>query len=134
MKKTYHGSCHCGAISFAATLDLSQGTRKCNCRLCWKQRMWKTNRVDIADFTLNAETGAMRGFAGKHQATHNFCGRCGISTHTHVIRPEAGENYVVIQIGSFDDMPIEDLLAAPLTIVDGRHDKWTSTPVEIRHL
>ncbi|MFT3966725.1 MAG: GFA family protein [Sphingobium sp.] len=134
MKKTYHGSCHCKAVTFTARVDLSSGTGKCNCRLCWKQRMWKTNRVDIEDFTLHAEPGSLGGFMGRHQGSHHFCRDCGISTHTHVVRPEAGEEYVMIQVATFDDMPIEELLAAPLRIVDGRHDEWTTTPAETRHL
>lgn len=134
MKQTYHGSCHCKAVTFTTEFDLSDGTGKCNCRLCWKQRMWKTNKIPSIEFELVSEPGALGEFEGKHQGVHHFCTRCGISTHTHVVRPDAGEDYVMVQVATFDDMPIGDLLAAPMTIVDGRHDEWTRTPSESRHL
>lgn len=134
MRKLYNGSCHCKAVVFTAVLDLSLGTVRCNCRLCWKQRMWKTSRIAIDDFSLVAQPGRLGGFMGKHQGTHHFCNACGISTHTHVRRPESSEEYVVVQVAAFDDLPVDDLLAAPLTIVDGLHDDWTHAPAETRQL
>ena len=96
--------------------------------------MWKTDRVDSDNFVLKSEPGALGVFASKHGGTHHFCTRCGISTHTHIVRPESDEDYVMIQVAAFDDLPVEELLAGPLHIIDGYHDRWTHAPDEIRHL
>ncbi len=40
MLKTFHGSCHCGTVTFEADLDLTQNTYRCNYSICRRNRFW----------------------------------------------------------------------------------------------
>lgn len=42
--------------------------------------------------------------------------------------------FVTVQVAALDDMQVDDLLAAPVTVVDGLHDDWEHPPMESRHL
>lgn len=138
MKKTYHGGCHCGAVTFEADIDLDQGTSKCNCTFCWKQRMWGAGQMSPADFRLLTGDEALGDYTKNGdwgEVHHYFCSRCGIATHGDGrIEEMGGDPYVTVHLAALDDLPVERLIAAPVHFMDGLHDDWQHAPAETRHL
>ena len=76
--KCYRGSCHCGAITYEADIDLAQGTAKCNCTFCMKARSWKAF-VKPTAFRLLSDGDIAVGYHSHPQASRKFfCRQCGI--------------------------------------------------------
>ena len=137
MKRTYHGSCHCKAVAYEADIDLDHGTGKCNCTFCWKRRAWSIGRLAPEDFRLlsGEEALADYGRSGDWGETHNrFCKTCGVATHGYGHIDAAGGAFLSIHLPTLDDLPVEELVAAPVTYADGLHDNWWNPPAETRHL
>jgi hypothetical protein len=133
MKKTYKGSCHCGAVRFECELDLAEGTSKCNCSICAKTRFWKAIVKDDAFRLLEGE-GALSDYQfGNHSIHHHFCSRCGVKPFGRGHLDELGHFYAV-NVLCLDDAASEELAEAPVRYEDGRNDNWDSPPTEIRHL
>ena len=98
MKKTYHGSCHCGRVRFEADLDLEAGTGRCNCSYCSKQ------------------------------GHHRFCHACGIAAFGEGDVKEIGGAFVSVNVACLDDITPEELAKLPVQYMDGRHDNWFQPP------
>lgn len=138
MKKTYHGSCHCRAVTFEADIDLAKGTGKCNCTYCWKLRVWSAGQMVPAEFRLLTGEDVLGDYAKSGEwgeGHHRFCTKCGTTTHGHgKIDAISPDPFVSVHVSVLDDLPVEELLAAPVTYMDGLHDNWQNPPEETRHL
>lgn len=126
--KTYRGSCHCGAVTFEADIDLAvAGTGKCNCTSCWKRRYW----------SVRARPEAFRALGGEAQMTgpKGACAACGVSTYSTVPASDWNEHaYVAINVATLDNLEPAELVEAPVQYFDGRADNWWNAPAETRHL
>lgn len=129
--KTYRGSCLCGAVTFKADIDLSQGTGKCNCTSCRKRRWW-TVKVKPEAFQVLSGEELLK---SDPEATLSFCPQCGLTPFEHVAAAEWNDGESVsIDVACLDDATVEELVAAPIRYMDGLHDNWEAVPEEVRHL
>ena len=133
MRKTYRGSCHCGAVRYEAALDLAQGTFKCNCSICTKSRAWMAF-VPATDVRLLSGEEALREYQfGKKRLHHFFCGTCGIRPFSRGTDPQ-GREMVALRVNCLDGVEPAELIAAPVRYFDMAHDDPKTPPEETRHL
>src|SRR4028119_641480 len=103
MRKTYHGSCHCGTVRFECKLDLSAGTSKCNCTFCTKTRFWKAF-VGADEFRILRGEGALSDYRfGSNIIHHLFCGRCGVTPFGSGEMEELGGAFYAVNVACLDD-------------------------------
>lgn len=136
--KTYSGSCHCGAVRYQADLDLSAGTNKCNCSLCTKARAWFVFAKGGDRFRLIAGADAVAEYQwtppGRPHPflTYAFCSACGIRTFARGQMESLGGTFHAVPVTSLDDVDPDELAAAPINYVDGRHDRFDQAPRDTR--
>jgi hypothetical protein len=133
--KSYHGSCHCGAIRWEADIDWSaNGSGKCNCSLCTKLRNWNVILKPNA-FRLRSGEDALSDYQwGTKSSHHLFCKLCGVLSfgrgHIKVI----GGDYVSVKLSCIDDISPGELAELPVRFMNGRDNDWFNEPAETRHL
>ena len=133
MLKTYHGSCHCGAVRFEADLDLTQSTYRCNCSICRRTRFWPAVARPDGFRLLAGEADLTKYLFNTRKNEHYFCRHCGVRAFGVGTDTPIGLMYGV-NLGCLEDASDEELANAPVTCVDGRSDNWANAPAFFRHL
>jgi hypothetical protein len=77
-KRTYGGSCHCGAVRYEVTTAPPEKAFACNCSICSRMG-WLLAFVPEADFRLLAGEKDLTDYQfGNKHIHHLFCRTCGV--------------------------------------------------------
>jgi len=136
--KTYHGSCHCGAIKYEADIDFSKGTAKCNCTICQKLRWWaitlKPNAFRLVSPSSASDSDAFTDYIIASPMIHNFfCKKCGVHAFHEGYHPQLGD-FITVNVACLDDVEPRELIENPVRCVDGRNNNWLNPPQVTEHM
>ena len=112
MRRTYQGSCHCGAVRFEVDADIDH-VRVCDCSIC-RRRGALLHRVPEADLRILTPMDGMSLYTfHTHAARDWFCTTCGILPFR---RPRTAQDAWSINVRCLEDV---DLDAIPIKRVYG---------------
>ncbi|HEU4530985.1 MAG TPA: GFA family protein [Steroidobacteraceae bacterium] len=133
MMRTYHGSCHCGAVRFEADLDLTQPTYRCNCSICRRTRFWPAVARADGFRLLSGQDVLTQYLFNRRKNQHFFCRHCGVRAFGIGTETPIGLMYGV-NLGCLEDVSEEELSKLSITYVDGRNDRYPEAPEFFAHL
>lgn len=134
--KHYQGSCHCNAVRYEVNLDLSKGTNRCNCSLCWKSRAWFAITNDFKLLTPEDGMGSYQWIPTGKQASHltyRFCKNCGVRIFATGEEDALGGKFYAVHIPTLN-VSKDELAEAPMKINDMLHNRPDRIPTDTRFL
>ena len=117
MTESYHGSCHCGAVTFRFEGEpITRGLR-CNCSMCSRKgAMMSPEAIPPDRFAIEARDGALGLYQfGIETAKHYFCTHCGIYPFHETARQPG---YFRVNLGCVEGI---DPFTLEADVFDGRH-------------
>lgn len=109
------GGCHCGAVRFEATADIST-VMECNCSHCSKKGFLLTF-TPAENFSLLSGEDVLTEYKfNKKAISHLFCARCGVQPFGRGKGPD-GTEMAAINVRCVDDV---DLAALDRKPIDGK--------------
>ena len=115
------GSCHCGAITYEAELDLARGGSRCNCSICTKTASFGTMTKPDQFRLLTGKDDLGVYVWGGNVSQRMFCKTCGVQCYGQGHLAELGGDFVSVNLNTLDGVDPATLAAV---YWDGRHDNW----------
>jgi hypothetical protein len=102
-KKTYEGSCHCGAVKFEITMAPPEKAFAGNCSIC-KRAGWLLGFASGDAFKSLAGDDVVRDYQfGKKSIHHFFCPTCGVRAYSRGVSSK-GEPTVAVNLRCIADL------------------------------
>ena len=128
MLTTYRGSCHCGTVKFAVDLDLTQSSYRCNFSVCRRTRFWPAVVKPEGFRLLSGEAALTQYLFHTRKNQHYFCKHCGVRPFGIGNTPD-GQRIYGVNLGCLENATPEELAAAPIVYIDGKHDRHTAPAI-----
>lgn len=104
----HRGSCHCGAVTWTATMAPPEQAAACNCSICGRMG-WRLAFVGRDQFTLESGEQALVDYQfGHHRIHHVFCGTCGIRSFARGTDQD-GSELVCLNLRCVEGLDVESL-------------------------
>lgn len=107
-KKTYNGSCHCGAVRYSVVTGHNPPVISCNCSICSKKGSL-LSFVPADDFKLMGGKDHVIDYQFNTMNIHHlFCKTCGVESFATGTAPN-GEKMVAINVRCLDGFDLDSL-------------------------